>query len=246
MSNNKIVIHRDGSKLSSESGLSTIQIQGKGKIAVKKGAEVEIVFVVDTTGSMEDKINALKETCKKVVAEFEAFQLDIRFAVISFGDVSVPSRGDKILIEVPLTDDINVVQAGLQHMRSNNGFGDGGESPLEALDKALQLSFRPNAIKVMVLITDDYAHQNRITARAMIDQLKQRECMTFVLSIPAEYYKAMALETGGSWTEISASSTLNELLDKFRQMATKMAQTANKVQLTGGSVANYLKLNPPK
>ncbi len=232
------------------SGGGTIQLGktiGSKEILPEKGGKVDILFVIDTTGSMDDKIEALLNTCKQFVDEARKLELDPQFALVSFGDIKVVGGGDTIDIVVPLTGDIERIKYGLTNIPRNSGFGNGGESCLEALEKALTITCRKGTVKVAILITDDDAHQYHISAANMTKILKQKEYLVYVVATAKEYYKYMASQTGGFWRNVDDTRNLNDILDMFKNMAKKVAQTATIVhQSAGGSVSKYLQLNPPK
>jgi hypothetical protein len=98
-----------------------------------------------------------------------------------------------------------------------------------------------------VLITDEPADQHRLSADDMIGRLTEREMLMFVASPPYKYFQRMALRNGGQWYRISAHTRFKDLLDLFRDLARKVSQAAFDVyQLGDGSVADYLRLNPPE
>lgn len=213
----------------------------------KESNKVDILFVIDTTGSMSDKILALLETCKQFVDEALKLNLDPNFALVSFGDIKFEGGGDRIDIVVPLTGNIERIKNGLSNIPRNNGFGNEGESCLEALQKALTVKCREGSVKVAILITDEPAHQHHITAANMTKILRQKEYLVYVVATSHEYYKHMAGQTGGFWRDVEGIKNLNDILDMFKNMAKKVVQIAKTVhQEAGGSVSKYLQLNPPK
>ena len=98
------------------------------------GRGVDLVFVIDTTGSMSDKIESLLETCSRFADDFNALQLNHRIAIVSFGDLRV--RGDRIQ-NTAFTSNIEVTQKSLRNIPRNSGGGNEGESSLEAMERAL-------------------------------------------------------------------------------------------------------------
>lgn len=216
-----------------------------GKV-VGGGNQVDIVFVFDTTGSMDDKIEALLLTCRDFVDEAKKLGLDLNFSLISFGDISVPFGGDRIELVVSLTEDVGRMKEGLERIPRNNGFGNTGESCLEAIQEAFKIDYRAKAVKVMVLITDEPALQHQISVEKVIGQLGEREFLVFVIAIDTSYYREMATKNGGFWKEIGLQTSLVEILRMFEEMAKKVSQVAKAVHLLGkGSVKEYLKLKPP-
>jgi len=212
-------------------------------IGATTGRGVDLVFVIDTTGSMSDKIEGLLTTCVKFVEDFNALRLNHRIAIVSFGDLRV--RGDKIQ-NTAFTSSIEATQKSLRNIPRNSGGGNEGESSLEALERALSLPFRQDAVKVIVLITDEPADQQHLLAQDVIGRLVERQCLVFVASSPQGYYKQMAALSGGKWYKVSAHTNFNDLLSLFKDLARKVSQAVSDVyQIGDGSVASYLKLKPP-
>jgi hypothetical protein len=213
-------------------------------IGTATGRGVDLVFVIDTTGSMSDKIEGLLETCSRFADDFNALHLNHRIAIVSFGDLRVP--GDKIQ-NTAFTSQVEVTKKSLRNIPRNSGGGNEGESSLEALARALALPFRPDAVKTIVLITDEPADQHHLRAGDLIGRLTEREMLVFVASPPHDYFKQMAQRNGGKWYKISAQTRFNDLLNLFRDLARKVSQVVFDVYQVGdGSVASYLRLKPPE
>lgn len=212
--------------------------------AERTGArKVDLVFTIDTTGSMSDKIDGLLQTCARFVDEFAALQLQHRIAIVAFGDLKV--RGDKI-VRTDFTAKVEVTKKSLSSIPRYNGGGNRGESSLEAIDKALEMPFDPAAVKVLILITDEPAHQNKLKAGDVTGMLAEREFLAFVVSPPYRYFQDMARRTGGKWYKVSAKTDFTDLLAMFREVAATVSQTVSDVhELADGSVAKY-RLLPPK
>lgn len=208
---------------------------------------VDIAFVFDTTGSMSDKISALLETCAGFVDEAGKMKLNPQFSLISFGDLSVQGGGDRIEVVVPPTQNIEKIKYGLKNIPRNNGFGNTGESVLEAIDEAFKLQYRDKAVKVMIVITDEPALQWETKVARTISTMTQREFLVFVVATNENYYREMAIKNGGVWKEIGPNTDFAEILRMFNEMAKKVTQIAKSVHLIGkGSVKEYLKLTSPK
>ena len=217
---------------------------GRAPSGTATGRAVDLVFVIDTTGSMSDKIESLLATCSRFADDFNALHLNHRIAIVSFGDLRV--RGDRIQ-NTAFTADVEVTKKSLKNIPRNSGGGNEGESSLEALERALSLPFRPDAVKAILLITDEPADQHHLRAGDMINRLVERETLVFVASPPHDYYKQMAQRNGGKWYKISAHTNFKDLLDLFKDLARKVSQVVFDVYQVGdGSVADYLRLKPPE
>jgi hypothetical protein len=206
-------------------------------------AKADLVFVIDTTGSMEDKIDGLIRSCQRFVDVLATKRIDWQVAIVGFGDLTV--RGDRI-VATGFSSEVATVRSRLQRIPRFSGGGNDGESSLEALQSALALDgFRDDAMKVAVLITDEPALQHRIRPGQMTDQLRRYGVLTFVISPPIKYFRAMAKDTGGMWFQVSRQTELTSILAIFDDLARRVATTVSTVQqLTGGDVRSYLGLPP--
>lgn len=210
-----------------------------------RGKRVDLVFVIDTTGSMSDKIKGLLQTCAKFVDRFGRLQMDSRIAIVAFGDLTV--RTDKI-VATSFTSNLQTTKTSLQKIPRFSGGGNRGESSLEALQKAMGLSFRDDVVKVLLLITDEPALQNRnVKVGDVIDDLRGGEYLTFVVSPPERYFKDMAVQTGGKWYKVSARTDFTDLLEMFGDIADRVTDTvADVYRLGDGRVSDYMRLAAPE
>jgi Mg-chelatase subunit ChlD len=206
-------------------------------------ARADLVFVIDTTGSMNDKIDGLIETCQSFVDRLAARHIDWVAAVVGFGDLTV--EGDRI-VATPFSSSAERVKALLRGLPRYSGGGNEGESSLEALQAALdQRGYRPDAMKVVVLITDEPALQHKLRPATMTGRLREAGAIAFVLSPNIKYFRSMATDTGGQWWKVESGGDFSQILAIFDRIATKVAATvANVHKLTGGNVKEYMSLPP--
>lgn len=216
--------------------------QTGGRSLYVPGAKVDIVFTIDTTGSMSDKIEGLLQTAEKFVNELATLGLDYRIAVVAFGDIRVP--GDKI-VQTAFTNDVATTKKSLNNIPRYSGGGNEGESSLEALQKALALPFRADAAKVLLLITDESADQREIKASEIIRRLKAGQFLTFTVTPRHDYYLKMASETGGKWYKIGRNTDFTELLKLFRHIAQQVSQTVAEGYLLQAGGGNNPVINLP-
>ena len=117
---------------------------------------VQIAFMVDATGSMGDELEFLKMDLKKVIAEVQKTnnQLKISTATVFYRD-----KGDEYVVKhSPFTEDINQTTEFISQQRADGG----GDFP-EAVDKALvqlnQLQWQPEArTRIAFLVLDAPPH----------------------------------------------------------------------------------------
>jgi hypothetical protein len=239
---NKIVPNRDGSELKTATEAKVLRME-IGQDSAR--ARADLIFVIDTTGSMNDKIDGLIESCQSFVDRLATRHIDWAASVVGFGDLTV--EGDRI-VATPFSSSVDRVKTLLRGLPRYSGGGNEGESSLEALQAALnQPGFRSDAIKIVILITDEPALQQRLRPSAITGRLREAGAMAFVLSPNLKYFRSMATDTGGQWWNVDSGGDFSRILAVFDKIATKVASTVAAVhKLTGGDVKEYLSLPPSK
>ena len=117
---------------------------------------VQIAFMVDATGSMGDELEFLKMDLKKVIAEVQKTNTQLK---ISTATVFYRDEGDEYVVKhSPFTEDINQTTEFISQQRADGG----GDFP-EAVDKALvqlnQLQWQPEArTRIAFLVLDAPPH----------------------------------------------------------------------------------------
>lgn len=117
---------------------------------------LDLVFLVDATGSMGDEIHKLKTSMRAIAQQIGALpgQPDTCFGLVAYRD-----RGDAFLTRThDFTDDLGAFQSVLGRVQA----GGGGDTP-EALNEALHevvhgLAWRRDAVRLVVLVADAPPH----------------------------------------------------------------------------------------
>jgi len=206
-----------------------------------QAAALDLVFVIDSTGSMSDKIDALKSMCERFVDDLARSSISYRAAIVAFGDLTV--TGDKIS-KTPFTTDVRTIKTLLQKLPTNSGGGNAGESSFEAIQAAQRLPFQQKCIKVLVLMTDEPALQHNLTWTAIQQSLVADGILLFAFATSDHYYKSFAQATGGSWWDIDSARSLDAVLSALTKLAASVTKTVTNVaRLAGGDVKKYLQLD---
>jgi len=125
-----------------------------------QSGKIEVVFVLDTTGSMGGLIQAAKEKIWSIASTMASAQSapEIRMGLVAFRD-----RGDAYVTNVvDLSGDLDSMYARLMEFRAAGG-GDGPESVNQALYDALHKiswSQDPDTYKVVFLVGDAPPHMD--------------------------------------------------------------------------------------
>ncbi len=126
--------------------------------------QLDIMFLIDATGSMADEINQLKENIRAIAAQIDALpaQPNVRFGMVTYRD-----REDEYLYNVTdFTSNVEQFAAALANVEAAGG-GDYPEDLNEALSRAIhQPEWRvENSVSLIFLVADapphlDYGQQN--------------------------------------------------------------------------------------
>lgn len=143
-------------------------------------APVDIIFVLDNTGSMAGQITAVKNSIVAFASTLEAAGVDAKFGLVTYGDSALHPTPAGFITQESFTDASNIrpildlttaarLQATLESVTADRG-GDGPENPLDCTKWALHtndttgsldnLTWRTGAQKIFIIITDINAHQN--------------------------------------------------------------------------------------
>jgi len=123
--------------------------------------KIDIAVILDVTGSMENAINGLKNSIIDFANTLSESGMDVRIAIIPFGDYVNPPSDTIPELDPPylnLTTPANAKEY-VEYKLDASGGGDGPENPYDAIYVAAkELTWRSDAQKFMILITDAPAH----------------------------------------------------------------------------------------
>lgn len=166
---------------------------------------LDVLFLIDATGSMSDEINQLKDNIQAISARIDALpsQPDVRFGMVTYRD-----RGDEYVTRVTdFTPDVDDFADVLAQVRADGG-GDYPEDLNEALSNAVhEPEWRVNdSVSLIFLVADapphlDYGQQNHYAYEML--QAAQRGLKIYPiassgLDSQGEYiFRQLAQATGG-------------------------------------------------
>eukprot|EP00753_Platysulcus_tardus_P016357 PLAT5631.1.p1 GENE.PLAT5631.1~~PLAT5631.1.p1 ORF type:complete len:517 (-),score=179.83 PLAT5631.1:78-1628(-) len=119
--------------------------------------ELDLVFLVDCTGSMGSYIAAAQASIKSIIESLIAYEkCDVRFALISYRDHPPQDRTYVTKVH-DFTKSMRKMRSYVDGMSAKGG-GDGPEAVAAAMYEATQLPWRKEATKVAILIADAPPH----------------------------------------------------------------------------------------
>ncbi|MEC8425007.1 MAG: VWA domain-containing protein, partial [Myxococcota bacterium] len=120
--------------------------------------QLDVVFLLDTTGSMGDEIDRIKSTLLSTTARVRSLDddVDLRYGAVLYRDI-----GDEYVTRAhPLTGDIQGFDAALQAIRAGGG-GDGPESLNQGLAVAVDtMEWREDAARLVFVVADAPPHMD--------------------------------------------------------------------------------------
>jgi len=182
---------------------------------------VDIVFVFDTTGSMREEIEGVKNTAVAFADKLRDNKRDYRLGLVAFGDeireVQKPDGG--------LTGNIAEFKSWIARQRADGG-GDEPEISLDALERAMQMRYREKTQKILILITDAPPHEKaeflginvfpaRFTRAEVLAHLTRQNFTVYPVTPNLPVYRQMEVETGGTWFDISKGSDFSKIVDQI-------------------------------
>lgn len=162
-----------------------------------KNRKVDIVFIVDTSESMEDDIDSVRRHLNKMIERFQSANLDFTLGVVRFHHSLVYEWLGTDIIVSQQTSDVEEVKRTLKSIKVS-----GGERALDALMKAVsEVKFRPDADRHFILVTDEYVH-GTYPVSEVLKAAKRAKIAIDVLGMDEPFQRTIAEQTGGIWTSI--------------------------------------------
>jgi Mg-chelatase subunit ChlD len=124
---------------------------------VKKGGPVDVVVVLDTTGSMQGSIDSMRENAIKSIQRLQSITTDIRMAITTFRDLGEDKDRPHFVVK-GFTRELENQYNFLRSLRADGG-GDTPEDQLHGISLGLQLWEKEGTTervptKVIIVITD--------------------------------------------------------------------------------------------
>ncbi len=212
-------------------------IDWKNESSKIESGKADVIFVVDTTGSMYDAIQNVKNNINQFVTELDDKKVDIRLGLIEYQDITYD--GTDSTKSYSWYNDVNDFKKQVSAL----GLGDGGdipESAVDALHCAQNMKFRSGVNKYIILVTDaSYKNgivgDSSVTMQDEIDKLVKNNVSTSVVTRTSCYstYQNLTSSTNGVTGNI-----VNNFANELKPLIEKMKENAKGcwVRLSNGSV----------
>lgn len=188
-------------------------------------AQADIVFLIDTTGSMGDEIYNVKENVEYFVDALKEKGISAGLALIDYQDIEADGYDSTRVHKNGTSNwfyDMDAYKTAISALDLGNG-GDIPECAVDALETGRLLDMRASAGKIFILVTDaDYKVDNRYGIPSMaaeIELLKNAgvTCAVVSPSYEESTYYDLYNGTNGVWANIDGDfyTELMTLADKI-------------------------------
>ena len=161
-------------------------------VATSEGGPIDVVFVIDASGSMGDNIRAVTEHLKEMVDIYKASKIDYALGVTEFW----ASKNENKIKVTQLTRSFTEYKRTLQQITTHHD-----ENALDAVVQTVkELRFRATSKKHFILVTDEpFTSRLRLTVADAIAHCREFGIYVNVLGLPLDEHRTLAVETGGKW-----------------------------------------------
>lgn len=206
-----------------------------------RSREIEVVFVIDTSGSMSSEIEELRDSLKSITIALQRMSKKLSIGVVQFKDRGYRNSGvssaplkpiPHVTAERPSSTEMDLVLKFIAGLAAGDGGFTGannqeGEAVRDGLREVLQQSWAenppPDSRQVVILVGDDIAHPDEVaSALAAVRDWQRARPESRLLSCiftgqvgsePHEFFKKVATEGKGG-VSIGSGGLMAAVLDQ--------------------------------
>ena len=164
-------------------------------VETSDGGPIDVVFVIDASGSMRDNIKAVVEHLKEMVDVYKASKIDYALGVTEFW---AQKNRNRIRV-VQLTKSFTEYKRTLQEITVHQD-----ENALDAIVQTVkELRFRATSKRHFILVTDEpFTSRDGLEVEDVIAYCREFGVYANVLGLPLDEHQKLAIATGGKWHAI--------------------------------------------
>ncbi len=174
---------------------------GNEIVETSEGGPIDVVFVIDASGSMADNIKAVADHLIEMIDVYKSSGIDYKLGLTEFSTYQrKDSRKQENKIDVlQLTKSIPEYKQNIYAIRTSRD-----ENALDAIAKTVnEMKFRATSKKHLILVTDEpFTSIEGLTTSETIDLCREYGIYVNVLGLPNKEHQAFAEETDGKWHAI--------------------------------------------
>ena len=196
-------------------------------VETSEGGPIDVVFVIDASGSMQDNIKSVIKHLNEMVDVYKASKIDYALGVTEFW----AGKTGNVIKVTQLTRSFTEYKRTLQEIRTHQD-----ENALDAVVQTVkELRFRPTSKRHFILVTDEpFTSEEGLKVRDAIAYCREFGVYVNVLGLPLDEHHLLATETGGRWHLIPenpqsqmAQRTNRSITPRSRAVSLRNAQWAD-------------------
>ena len=182
-------------------------------VETSEGGPIDVVFVIDASGSMGDNIKSVIEHLADMVDVYKSSKIDYALGVTEFW---AGREGNQIKV-TQLTRSYTEYKRTLQEIRTHQD-----ENALDAIVQTVrELRFRPTSKRHFILVTDEpLTSRYGITVDKAIAYCREFGIYVNVLGLPLDGHQSLATQTGGKWHLIPEEPTTTPMPQRANRTLT--------------------------
>lgn len=212
------------------------------EVIVSNDGALDLCFLVDTTNSMKDDIENAQNNMKEILSGLVTKTTDYRVALVDYRDFSDRAGKEDYPAKVQLsfTNNNSSINQAINSLKLGNG-GDHPETVFSGIATTLNLDWRENAKKVIIILGDaepldpepntNYTYDNIVAmlkeANISIDEYNSdsrvlgdedtSSISVYSIGVEAssyakEFFESIADDTGGIYSEIESANEVSEAI----------------------------------
>ena len=169
-------------------------------IVANRGSDlVDIVFVIDGSGSMKNDVAAVREHLSAMTDLFDSANMDFTIGIVTFRTGTGYGLLGLDFEVIPQTRSVSQIKKVLAQLKFR-----GDENGLDALIRAAdEVTFRQDAEVHFIFVTDEYVSGAYSSIDVMV-KMKTAKIKVDVIGRDEPFQKFIAKNTGGLWLPISS------------------------------------------
>ena len=172
---------------------------GKHIVANRATDLVDIVFVIDGSGSMKNDVAAVREHLSAMTDLFDNANIDFTIGIVTFRAGTGYGLLGLDFEVIPQTRSVSQIKKVLAQLKFR-----GDENGLDALIRAAdEITFRQDAEVHFIFVTDEYVSGAYSSIDVMV-KMKTAKIKVDVIGRDEPFQKFIAKSTGGLWLPISS------------------------------------------
>lgn len=163
-------------------------------VETSDGGPIDVVFLIDASGSMGDNINAVAEHLVAMIDVYKAAKVDYALGLTQFW--MHPDIGRNLIKVLQLTKSLTEYKRTVRAIVPQQD-----ENALDAIVQTVkELRFRATSKRHFILVTDEtFTSLNSVTVDDAIAYCSEFGIAVNVLGILDDEHQKLAAETGGKW-----------------------------------------------